>query len=99
MMLSGEMIDAPEAERIGLVSRVVSHDKLMDEALAVARKLLRGAPLAQRAIKASLYKALFDPNGIEDYNARVEAALIETEDHLEGARAFTERRDPVWRNR
>lgn len=99
MMLSGEMIDAAEAERIRLVSRIVPQEKLMDEALEVAHKLLKGAPLAQRAIKASLYKALFEPNGIEDYNARVEAALIETEDHFEGARAFAEHRDPVWRNR
>lgn len=99
MMLSGEMIDADEAERIRLVSRVVPQEKLMDEALVMAHKLLQGAPLAQRAIKASLYKALFEPDGIEDYNARVEAALIETEDHIEGARAFAERRAPAWLNR
>lgn len=99
LMLSGEMMDAEEADRVGLVSRVVAQEKLMDEALTMARKLQQGAPLAQRAIKASLYKALFDPNGIEDYGARVEAALIETEDHHEGARAFAEHRAPVWKNR
>jgi enoyl-CoA hydratase/carnithine racemase len=99
MMLSGEMVDAEEAARIGLVSRVVEADALMDDAMTTAEKLLRGAPLAQRAIKASLYKALYEPYGIEDYNARVEAALIETEDHVEGALAFTEKRDPQWVNR
>lgn len=99
MMLSGELMDAAEADRVGLVSRVVPQESLMDEAMAMAEKLLKGAPLAQRAIKASLYKALFEPDGLEDFGARVEAALIETEDHVEGARAFSEKRDPVWRNR
>src|ERR1700728_4476349 len=51
MMLSGELIDAVEADRIGLVSRTVPDEKLLDEAKATARKLMVGAPLAQRAIK------------------------------------------------
>jgi enoyl-CoA hydratase/carnithine racemase len=65
----------------------------------MARKLMKGAPLAQRAIKASLYKALYEDDGKETYNTLVEAALAETEDHTEGARAYAEKRDPVWRSR
>ncbi len=99
LMLSGEMMDAAEAERVRLVSRVVPQDKLLDEAKITARKLMKGAPLAQRAIKASLYKALYEPDGIETYNTLVEAALAETEDHTEGSRAYAEKRDPVWRSR
>jgi len=99
LMLSGEMMDAAEAERTRLVSRVVPQDRLLDEAKATARKLMKGAPLAQRAIKASLYKALYDPDGIETYNTLVEAALAETEDHTEGSRAYAEKREPVWRSR
>jgi enoyl-CoA hydratase/carnithine racemase len=96
MMLSGEMIRAEEALRRGLLSRIVPQDQLIDQSLEVAHKLMAGAPLAQQAIKATFYKSLYDPEGLEDFNARVEAALIETEDHLEGARAFLERRTPVW---
>lgn len=99
MMLSGEVLDAEEAARTGLVSRVIPGDQLLPEAKALARKLMRGAPLAQRAIKASLYKALFDPDGLDDYNTRVENALTESEDHREGFAAFAEKREPVWKGR
>lgn len=99
MMLSGEMIDATEAARIGLVSRIVPQERLLDEARAVARKLMKGAPLAQRAIKECLDKALYDPNGLEDFNARIEEALQQTEDHAEGARAFAEKREPQFKSR
>ena len=67
MMLSGELIDAQEAERIGLVRKVVPQDKLMDEAKAMARKLMQGAPLAQVAIKRAVYKALYEPREIGKY--------------------------------
>jgi 2-(1,2-epoxy-1,2-dihydrophenyl)acetyl-CoA isomerase len=96
MMLSGEMIEAAEADRTGLVSRVVPQDELLDQAKQTAHKLMKGAPLAQRAIKACLYKALYEPSGLEDYNTLVEAALAETEDHTEGSRAYAEKREPQW---
>lgn len=96
MMLSGELIDAEEAVRIGLVRNVVPEDQLLDEAKELARKLMKGAPLAQRAIKNALYKALFDPQDLEDYNKLVNDALSHTEDHAEGARAYAEKRDPKW---
>lgn len=99
MMLSGELMDATDAERCGLVSRVVPADRLLDEAMDVARKLAKGAPLAQRAIKASLYKALYEPADLEVYNTLVEAALAETKDHEEGARAWAEKREPKWTSR
>jgi enoyl-CoA hydratase/carnithine racemase len=99
MALSGEMIDATEADRIGLVSRVVPADSLLGDAKATARKLMQGAPLAQRAIKAAVYKALFDPQGLEDFNALVDTALTETVDHHEGFVAFNEKREPRWQGR
>jgi 2-(1,2-epoxy-1,2-dihydrophenyl)acetyl-CoA isomerase len=99
LMLSGEMMDAAEAEKTGLVSRIVPQERLLDEARVVAEKLLKGAPLAQRAIKASLYKLLYEQDGIETYNTLVEAALAETADHTEGSRAYAEKREPVWRSR
>jgi enoyl-CoA hydratase/carnithine racemase len=99
MALSGEMIDAAEADRIGLVSRVVESGRLLPEAKALAAKMMKGAPLAQRAIKTCVYKSLFDPDGLEDYNARIDAALTETEDHHEGFVAFAEKREPIWHGR
>jgi enoyl-CoA hydratase/carnithine racemase len=99
MALSGEVIDATEADRIRLVSRVVPGEQLLDEARQTALKLLKGAPLAQRAIKKSVYKSLFDPSGLAEFNARVDIELTETEDHREGFLAFNEKRDPVWRSR
>ncbi|MES2171677.1 MAG: enoyl-CoA hydratase-related protein [Actinomycetota bacterium] len=99
MMLSGELIDAQESLEMGLVRKVVPADQLMDEAKAFARKLMQGAPLAQRAIKASLYKELFDPSDLVTFNTLVDHALSETEDHKEGARAFTEKRAPKWKSR
>jgi enoyl-CoA hydratase/carnithine racemase len=99
MMLSGELVDAVEADRIGLVSRVVPADQLLDEAKITARKLMVGAPLAQRAIKETLYRALFPADGLEDFNIRMDTALTATEDHHEGFLAFNERREPVWRSR
>jgi enoyl-CoA hydratase/carnithine racemase len=99
LVLSGEVIDATQAERIGLVSRVVPADQLLRDAKATARKLMKGAPLAQRALKASLYKALYEPDGLETYNTLVNDALSDTEDHAEGSRAYAEKREPVWRSR
>jgi len=98
MMLSGELVDAAEAERIGLVRKVVPGETLLDEAKAMAHKLMQGAPLAQRAIKRAMYRALFD-DALEDNNTLVEHALSDTEDHEEGARAYAEKRPPRWKGR
>jgi enoyl-CoA hydratase/carnithine racemase len=99
MMLSGELMDAEEADRTGLVSRVVPGEGLLDAAREMAQKLMLGAPLAQRALKKCVFKYLFDPEGLDEYNTLVEAALAETEDHLEGARAYSERRPAQWTSR
>ncbi|MBI2858880.1 MAG: enoyl-CoA hydratase/isomerase family protein [Chloroflexi bacterium] len=99
MMLSAEMVDAAEAMKIGLASRLVSRDRLLDEAKHMARKLMVAAPLSQQAIKHCLYKALFEPGDLEDLGERVGAALHESEDHKEGSLAFAQKRDPVWKSR
>jgi len=67
MMLSGELVDAVEAEKIGLVKKIVPADKLMDEARTLAKKLMKGAPLAQQGIKRSVFKALRDPAGLAEF--------------------------------
>jgi enoyl-CoA hydratase/carnithine racemase len=99
LALTGDFVDASEAERIGLVSRVVADDRLLDEAKALAARLMRGAPLAQRAIKECVYRALYNPEGLAEFNARVNEALGASDDYAEGFRAFNEKREPIWTSR
>jgi enoyl-CoA hydratase len=61
LLFTGDVIDANEAERIGLVSRVVPHDELIPEALSLAEKIAANPPLAVRRLKAGLREAL-DPD-------------------------------------
>ena len=99
MMLSGELMDAGEAERVRLVSKVVPQDRLMEEARELAHKLMKAAPLAQQAIKRSVHKAMLDPSSLAGFMAHMQQVLFETEDHLEGAKAFAEKREPVYKGR
>jgi len=99
MMLSGELVEAAEAERIGLVSKVVPQERLLDEAKEMAQKLMKAAPLAQQVVKRAVYKAMLDPSSLAAFMTPMQQALFETEDHLEGAKAFAEKREPVYKGR
>lgn len=95
LLFTGRVIDAAEAERIGLVSRVVPHGDLLPTAMELATTIAASPPLAVQAIKRGLRKAL-DPDWRE-LGAWVTASLAElfrTEDHKEGATAFLEKRPP-----
>jgi enoyl-CoA hydratase/carnithine racemase len=95
LLFTGDVIDAAEALRIGLVGRVVPHDELLASALALAHRVAANPPLAVQRIKAGLRVAL-DPDWAE-LGAWVSANLAElfgTEDHREGAKAFLEKRPP-----
>ena len=100
LTLTGDLVDAQEALRIGLVSRVVPQDQLMDEARAMARKLASGPPLAQRAIKRAMHKGFqMDWKSLGEYQQALGDVLWRTEDHREGVNSFVEKRDPRFSGR
>jgi len=100
MLLTGEMIDAAEALRIGLVSRVVPLTELMPTAMRIARRIASNAPLAVRAVKQLWTQGQDLPLAhalhIDKYMYGI---LKDTEDRIEGRVAFAEKRPPVWKGR
>ena len=100
LLLSGEPVRAEEALRMGLVTRVVPHPDLLDTAIEMAETIAQNAPLAVRATRKLAHLGLEMPL---DYARRMGAMLIESvwssEDAVEGARAFAEKRAPEWRMR
>jgi enoyl-CoA hydratase len=100
LILTGRMMDAQEAERAGLVSRVVAPDKLLDEALAAADAIcdysMPAVTMAKEAVNRAYESALTD--GVL-YERRLFYSLFATEDQKEGMRAFIEKRKPTFRHR
>ena len=100
MVLSGDMISAAEAERLGLINRVVPDDALEVETMAWAEKLAQKSPLSIRAGKTGIYGMSDLPyHQALDYLGEIFAALCATEDAREGLSAFEEKRTPVWKLR
>ena len=104
LLLTGRWFDVEEAKHWGLVSRVVSGADLMDEAWSLARLLASGPPLVYAAIKEIVRDAEDSKfqdcmNRITKRQLRTVDVLYGSEDNLEGARAFAEKRDPVWKGR
>ena len=100
MCLSGRFMTAEEAERAGLVSRVIPADKLLDEALAVAAKIADKSPIATMAAKEAVNRA-FETNLTEGvmFERRLFHGLFASEDQKEGMAAFIEKREPQFRGR
>lgn len=104
MLLTGRWIDAEEAARWGLINRIHPAESLMSEARKLADLLASGPPLVQAAIKEIVREA--EDMKFQDAMNRItkkQFATVETlyrsEDQLEGARAFAEKRDPVWKGK
>ncbi len=99
MALTGRMMDATEAERAGLVSRVVPLDKLMDEALGAALQIAQFSQLAVMAAKESVNRAF--EGSLADgvmFERRLFHALFATEDQKEGMDAFVNKRAAVFKH-
>jgi len=95
LMFTSDPLPADEAARLGLVSRVVPGERLMDEARALAGRLATSAPLAMALTKRALARA--QEVGLEDalaYEASLQGIAGRSADHREGVMAFMEKRAP-----
>ena len=101
MILTGDMVDAAEAGRIGLVNRVVPHDELMKVAKELAQRIVKNPPLAVAMAKADLYKAMEEKDLVKQLKReeKSQEKLINTEDFMEAATAFMEKREPVFKGK
>lgn len=100
MNLTGRFMDAAEAERSGLVSRVVPADKLIEEAMGAAKKIAAKSAIATRAAKEAVNRS-YETTLREGllFERRAFHALFATEDQKEGMGAFTEKREAQFRDR
>ncbi len=100
MCLTGRMMDAAEAERSGLVARVVPADQLVEEALKIAKEIAAMAPLAAIATK-EMVNAAFETNLAQGilFERRLFHGLFGTEDQKEGMAAFVDKRVAEWKGK
>lgn len=98
MLLTGDVVDANEALRIGVVSKVVPQAELMATALAIAERINQGAPLAVKALKRLVTKGRDMPlDHALDVDKYMFGLLRDTKDRIEGRQAFKEKRKPQYR--
>ena len=98
LLFTGAIIDAQEAERRGLVNKVVPQEKVMEESLALASQLAKGPTKAIGIAKRALHQGLhMDLSAVLEMEAALQEELARTEDFREGARAFLEKRPPAFK--
>lgn len=100
LILTGKMIDAKEAEKLGIVNKVVSKEKLLDEAIELAKEIAKKAPLAVKYVKEAILFTLESnlQEGLR-YERKLFYLLLGSEDGKEGMRAFIEKREPKYKGK
>ena len=100
LIFTGDIIDAKEAERIGLVNKTVPHDQLEAETKKFALRLAKGPTMAIAIAKNAIYRGLMIDLAAElDYEAYTASTALQTEDIKEGLAAFFEKRKPEFKGR
>jgi crotonobetainyl-CoA hydratase len=101
MILTGRRVSAEEGQRLGFINEVVPVGEALTAAKRWAGLVLECSPMAIRASKQSVYRSLAEPT-LQQAMTTVYPAVqanLESEDYIEGPRAFAERRKPNWKNR
>lgn len=100
LAITGQTISAERAYEVGMVTELCEKGQALERALLLARQVVRNAPLAVEASKAIVLKAL-DLDEVEGWKMQDRLGLpaLETEDAKEGARAFAEKREPIWKGK
>ena len=101
LIFTGDVINADEAERIGLVNKVVPHEKLAEATEELANKLLKRPPIALKYAKRAVYKGLIEVDLAShiDYEIALNRICTHTEDFREAVKAFLEKRQPVFKGK
>lgn len=100
LMLTGDLVHASEALRIGLANRVIPHDEVHARTHELASALAKGPPLVHRAIKRAVYASLDgDLAAALDREARGQLELLHSRDFGEGITAFLQKREPRFEGR
>ncbi len=100
MLYTGRIVEAPEAERMGLVTEVVEHGKLMERANGLAKEIASGPTLAveinKRLVRDGIHRNLIEQIETEEYLQQI---TLKSEDAIEGQMSFLEKRDPVFKGK
>ncbi len=99
-LYTGDYIEAPEAKELGILNKLVPADKLEEETMALARRIVQGPPIAQRLAKMQVYQGLnMDLETALLMAAACETITLTSQDHKEGVAAFKEKRSPMYKGK